>query len=406
MRILLSFCAVLMVAAGSFGVGYVGGKLAKPFVVELSAGPVQLEVKGGRTGLFGAMAVPPVPPRDVVYKLPENELAPHQVIVERLAPKDADTADWGHKNIGVVDAWKTTKGKGAVVAVLDTGIDDEHRDLKTQIKAQKDFTGSRSGSADIQGHGTHCAGVVAAAENKVGMVGVAPECQLLIGKVLDDRGSGRSTWIANGIDWAVAEGADVISMSLGADSPDAIIEAAVKRAVARDVIVVAAAGNDGPRDGTIGFPGGYPEVICVGATDRQDRVAEFSSRGGRLDVAAPGVSVRSCYPGDRFATMSGTSMATPHVAGVAALYVADCKSRGAKPTPDGFRALVTAQAKDLPPSGRDNATGFGLVQPAKMLTGALPLPDHIELLIPPEHRGRPIKRIVIEFEPVPARKGA
>jgi len=268
-----------------------------------------------------------------------------------------------------------TKGKGAVVAILDTGCDFDHRDLKGQIIASKDFTISRSGVSDVNGHGTHCAGVVAAAANGTGMIGVAPDAKLLIGKVLGDRGSGSSRGIAQGIDWAVDQGADVISMSLGGDGPDPDTAAAVKRANDKGVIVVAAAGNAGPGRGeTIGFPGGYPTVICVGATDQNNKVASFSSWGKNLVVSAPGVNVQSCYPGDRFAVMSGTSMATPYVAGCAALYVSDCKARGVKATPAEFAKSIAGTAKDIDPAGRDTATGWGLIQPGKMMGAGVVVP--------------------------------
>src|SRR5262249_54153195 len=153
---------------------------------------------------------------------------------------------------------------------------------------------------------TWCAGCVAAAANGTGMIGVAPESKLLVVKVLGDSGSGSTSGINAGIDWAIAQGADVISMSLGGPSPDAASRAAVGRAVAAGVIVVAAAGNDGPGADTVGYPGGYPEVIACGALDSNLTVASFSSRGPQVYICGPGVNCRSCYPGSRFATMSGT----------------------------------------------------------------------------------------------------
>ncbi len=362
----------------------------------------------------GAVAPPPraLAPDgpDLEYKLPPGEQTPLQVVIQA---EPGDVADWGHAVIGVGDAWKVTKGKGATVAVLDTGYDHSHRDLKNQVIASKDFTGSRSGDSDVAGHGTHCAGIIAAEENGVGMVGVAPQAKVLAGKVLGDNGSGLSTWIASGIDWAVANNADVISMSLGSDAPDSRIQAAINRALAKNVIVVAAAGNSGPREGTAGWPGSFEGVVCVAAVDSKAAVASFSSRGKSVQVAAPGVNVRSCYPGDRFATMSGTSMATPYVAGCAALYVSACKAKGIKPTPTDFAAAVAKTSKDLPPTGRDTASGFGLVQPAKLLPASDPTvpppptaPDAGDTVafVPPAEApvtvgGRKVKRIVFELEP-------
>lgn len=362
-------------------------------------------------GLFVATAQQeapqPRPAGERNYFLPDDEQVPSEIFLSTAA--GTDTPDWGHKNIDVPEAWKVTKGKGAIVAILDTGCDLEHGDLKSQVLAYRDFTGSRTGANDVNGHGTHCAGVVAAAENGSGMVGVAPDAKLIIGKVLGDRGSGSSKGIADGIRWAADQGAHVISMSLGGDGTDTYTDEAVKYARGKGCIVVAAAGNSGPGDGnTIGFPGGYPGVVCVAATDRDDKVAGFSSWGKNQTVSAPGVGVRSCYPGNRFATMSGTSMATPYVAGVAALYVSDSASRGTKATPDGFMAALKNTSRDIDPKGRDTATGYGLIQPAKMLGSGVVVPpppkspqDAWEIVIPGEFKGRPVKRIVIEFEKVP-----
>lgn len=353
---------------------------------------------------------------DREYRLPDDEMIPAGI---HAMADPADVADWGHAVIGVPDAWQTTKGAGAVVAVLDTGIDHGHRDLKNQIQASKNFTSSRSGDNDVNGHGSHCAGVVAAEENAVGMVGVAPQAKLLSGKVLGDNGAGASTWIAAGIDWAVAQKADVISMSLGASSPDNIIGAAVKRAQAAGVIVVAAAGNAGPRENSAGWPGSFEGVVCVAACDKSKAIASFSSRGRSVVVAAPGVNVRSCYPGDRFATMSGTSMATPYVAGCAALYVSHCKTKGIKYTPADFATALQKTCADLPPTGRDTASGWGLVQPAKLFPAPpvppsdpmippMPKPPEVGgdsvVITPPDNMpitvaGRKVKRILLELEP-------
>lgn len=338
---------------------------------------------------------------DTEYRLPKEALTPQEIVI--LADP-GDVRDWGHAAIDVDGAWKATKGKGVTVAVLDTGIDHGHRDFKDAIKASRDFTGSRSGDADVHGHGSHCAGIIGARENGVGMVGVAPECLILSGKVLNDRGYGSSSGIAAGVDWAVANSAEVISISIGGGYSTRTHEA-IKKAEAAGVIVVAAAGNEGPSDGTVTYPGAHPECICVAAINNKIAVADFSSRGTRVDVAGPGVNVRSCYPGDRFATMSGTSMATPYVAGVAALYVSHCKANGWKPSPAEFRRIIENTSRDIDKPGKDNATGFGLIQPAKIIAALTPpkVPDDKLILIPGDDfpiliGGRKVKRIIFEFE--------
>lgn len=280
-----------------------------------------------------------------------------------VAPKEV--ADWGHAAIGVAKAWERSKGEGVVVAVLDTGCDVDHVDLKGQISGGYDFTGSTLSWYDGNGHGTHCAGIIAAAENGVGMVGVAPKAKLLIVKVLSDGGWGTDESIANGIDFA-AKHADVISMSLGGGY-DERVHNAIKRARARGVIVVVAAGNSGPGDDTVDYPGALDEVVCVAATARGDFVADFSSRGREVDVAAPGSSVRSTIPGNLYGTMSGTSMATPYVAGCAALYVSFQKAKGRLWSQEEFVALFAKTATDIDEPGRDHASGDGLIRVGDLL---------------------------------------
>jgi subtilisin len=320
--------------------------------------------------LTAALAAQPAPP---TYGIPPGE----RVIQVMLAHGEGEAQDWGLKNLNVPDAWKKSKGAGTVVAVLDTGCDLDHRDLKDQIKAARDFTGSRSGPDDRNSHGTWCCGCVAAAENDWGLVGVAPAAKLLVGKVLSDGGSGGVDGIAGGIDWATENGADVISMSLGGDAPDSYMPPAIDRAIKAGVIVIAAAGNAGPREGTDGYPARYPGVISVAAHDSSDKTARFSSRGRSVFVTAPGVDTRSTIPGPgdgRFGTMSGTSMATPHVAGLAALWVAAHPSIPKTDRPKAFLAALNAACTDWPPAGRDAASGWGKPDAARLVGAGSPAP--------------------------------
>ena len=309
----------------------------------------------------------PKRPKDFIGILPGED-----VPLAVFSPLEAaePPLPWGVTKIKADQVWSKTKGKGVKVAILDTGCDLNHPDLKDGIETARDFTGSGSGPSDVNGHGTHCAGSVGARGGERGGIwGVAPECTFLIGKVLGDSGSGSGRGIAAGIDWATAQGADVISMSLGSSSPDNTIGAACNRAFAAGVLIVAAAGNAGPREGTVGFPGGFPSCVCIGATDSNDGIASFSSRGPALFVSGPGVQVRSCYPGGRYATMSGTSMATPHLAGVAALWVANNPTMPKAERNTAFRAAIQATSLDLGAPGRDTAFGWGRVQCDKLITG-------------------------------------
>jgi thermitase len=240
---------------------------------------------------------------------------------------------WGLSNgndadIDAPEAWGLTSGSGSVlIAILDTGIDQDHEDLAGKLVGNKSFTSSEK-EDDLYGHGTHVAGIAAAAtDNGIGVAGVGYDSRLLNVKVLDDTGSGYYSWIAKGIIWAADNGAKVINMSLGGSAPSRTLEEAVNYAWKKGVVLVAAAGNSGNRSPT--YPAYYKNCIAVAATDSNDQKASWSSYGAWVDVAAPGVSIFSAVPNHTstlfgrveppYAYGSGTSMATPHVAGVAAL---------------------------------------------------------------------------------------
>ncbi|EHR59580.1 S8 family serine peptidase [Saccharomonospora cyanea] len=240
--------------------------------------------------------------------------------------------------IGAPEAWESGyTGEGVRVAVLDTGIDAGHPDLDDAVVEARDFTGEGT-TDDTQGHGTHVAGIIAgdgtASDGRY--KGVAPDADLVIGRVLDGNGSGQESWILAGMEWA-AQRADVVNMSLGADLPDdgtAPLSQAVNRLTEQTgALFVVAAGNSGPGRGTIGSPASADAALTVGAVDGGDDLAEFSSRGPRFgdnavkpEITAPGVDVTAArasgsFPPseEHYTGMSGTSMAAPHVAGAAAL---------------------------------------------------------------------------------------
>jgi major intracellular serine protease len=241
---------------------------------------------------------------------------------------------WGVQMVNAPEVWDITKGKGIVVAILDTGIANDHPDLQGRVIAGRNFTVDNNADPnnfyDNNGHGTHVAGTIAAIANNHGVVGVAPEVSLLIGKVLGGDGSGSDLNIVNAIHWATdwrgpnGEHARVISMSLGGPDDVPELHEAVQYAVSRGVVVVAASGNDGDGDvstSELNYPGAYPEVVEVGAIDNQKQLASFSDTNPQVDVVAPGVNIPSTVPGG-WAMMSGTSMATPHVSGCVAMLIA------------------------------------------------------------------------------------
>ncbi|QGH33558.1 S8 family serine peptidase [Gracilibacillus salitolerans] len=226
------------------------------------------------------------------------------------------------------------KGSDVVVAVIDTGCDRNHPDLRNRIMDGRNFTTENNSNlrnfSDQNGHGTHVAGTIAAVLNGRGVVGVAPEAKLLILKAFDAKGSGDFNGIIQAIQHAIkwrggnGEKVRIISMSFGAkwDVPE--LHQVIRKAVTNDILVVCAAGNEGDGDARTTermYPGYYKEVVQVGAVDNEGNMAEFTNTNDEVDLVAPGVNVMSTYLNGKYAKLSGTSMATPHVSGAAAVLI-------------------------------------------------------------------------------------
>lgn len=229
---------------------------------------------------------------------------------------------------------KGKKGEGVVIAIIDTGCQTDHPDLKDRIIGGKNFTSDYKGDPnnyeDNNGHGTHVAGTIAASEDGTGVLGVAPLAKLLILKVLSKNGSGSYKSIIDAINYAVdwtgpnGEKVRIISMSLGGSLSVKKLHEAVKNAVANDILVICASGNEGDNKSETdeySYPAAYPEAISVGAVDLDKKIAKFSNSNKNVDVVAPGVNILSTYLKSGYAKLSGTSMATPHVSGAAALII-------------------------------------------------------------------------------------
>ncbi|MBM3471844.1 MAG: S8 family peptidase [Armatimonadetes bacterium] len=273
-------------------------------------------------------------------------------------PPSGEQLPWGVDQIDAELVHPTNKGANVKVAVLDGGIDYNHLDLKANyVAGGYDFANGDNDPMDDNGHGTHCAGTIAAEDNEIGVIGVAPEADLYAVKVLGG-GSGQWSWLIAGLDWCVTNGMQVASMSLGGSSPPTLLKDACDNAYNAGIVLVAAAGNNGSGTDTVGYPAKYDSVIAVAATDKRDRRASFSSTGPAVDVAAPGVDVLSTILNNQYGLKSGTSMACPHVSGTVALLLAANPTR----TPAQVRQRLIDTALDLRPAGWDSGTGWGRIQ--------------------------------------------
>ncbi|MFF8646210.1 S8 family serine peptidase [Streptomyces sp. NPDC015345] len=287
--------------------------------------------------------------------------------------------------IGAPTMWKAGyTGKGVKVAVLDTGVDQTHPDLKNVEVTEKNFTDSAPDAKDRMGHGTHVASTLAGSGAKSGgkYKGVAPDVQLLDGKVISEvEGTGTESSITAGMQWAVDNGAKVVNLSLGSlDSPGTdAMEAAIARLSGKALFVIAA-GNDGPESGTLNSPGSAPAALTVGSVDKQDNIAETSSRGPQADgvtkpdLTAPGDDITAARStltpddtgNDAYVSMSGTSMATPHVAGSAALLL----QQHPKWTGPQLKAALTGSAEP-DPTLNAHQQGAGRVDLTRAVTASV-----------------------------------
>jgi subtilisin family serine protease len=278
------------------------------------------------------------------------------------------TLTWNIDRVDAEISWGISTGDPVKVGVIDTGIDLSHPDLKSNIKGGYNTIYPWKSPNDDNGHGTHVAGIIAALNNSIGVVGVGPDIDLYAIKVLNASGSGYLSDVIEGLDWAVANGMQVVNMSLGTSQNVLSFHEAIIRAYNAGVVIVAAAGNSG---GAVSYPAAYPEVIAVSATDQNNQIASWSSRGPEVDLAAPGVSIYSTYKGQSYATLSGTSMATPHVTGAAALVI-DTKKCDLNSdnicTPAEVQQRLEQTATDLGDPGKDNLYGAGLVNVYQALT--------------------------------------
>ena len=329
-------------------------------------------------------------PANILEELRGNSLIDY-VEVDGEVKLEEDVVPWGVKAVGAIEAQRelqsiasqaSTLNSGVVVAVIDTGIDYHHPDLAGNVIGGCSFVDYTSDYMDDNGHGTHVAGIIAALDNEVGVVGVDPRVKLYALKALDSHGRGYLSSVVMAIEWAVEHGADIVCMSLGSNRNYKALEEVCREAYGRGVLLVAAAGNSGAgypwTASTVKYPAKYDAVIAVGAVDVNGRRASWSSIGPELELVAPGVDILSTYLNGTYAYGSGTSMACPHVVGVAALVMeADVEvvapsydlDHDGEWDPAEVRAWLRDTAIDLGPPGKDSYYGYGMVSASRALQG-------------------------------------
>ena len=286
--------------------------------------------------------------------------------------------DWGMKLIGADKAWEKYTGKGIKVGIIDTGIDYSHSDLAPNIAKYKSFIDNTDG-IDANFHGTHVAGISCGRNNGTGIVGTAPEAKIYSAKIFDKNSKTTATAEMKALEWMAEEGVHVVNMSYGGLFPIDIpgvkeslqkYHDCIKAVADAGVIMVAAAGNAGtPKDtlDRISWPARFPETFAVGAICQELQRADFSSTGDMLDFAMPGVDVYSCYPGNKWARYSGTSMAAPFLTGcIALLQEYALKTKGRVFTFEEVKNELAKYAIDLGVEGIDPEYGYGMVNIGKI----------------------------------------
>ncbi|MCS6802809.1 MAG: S8 family serine peptidase [Dehalococcoidia bacterium] len=284
-------------------------------------------------------------------------------IYAQLEPNDNRYPEqWALPKIGAPVAWSIITGTAAItVAVIDSGIDLAHPEFAGRILPGWNFVDKNDSPNDDYGHGTHVAGIIAAAGNNgIGVAGLAWGVPILPLKVLNGSGAGYGSDLILALEYARERGVKIVNISLGTTTNSVALQDAIDRATAAGMLIVASAGNTGANGNTPVYPGASRGVLAVAATDAADRRASFSTRGSAVGVAAPGVGILSTYRGGGYLSLSGTSMASPMVAGLAALIW----SRTPSLTADHVRQQIIETALDLGPPGRDDEYGAGRIDAA------------------------------------------
>ncbi len=304
---------------------------------------------------------------DLLSKDPRVEYAEVDHLVHAtLIPNDASySLQWGPSKIQAPAAWDITVGSSdIIIAIVDTGVDLDHPDLDAKMVSGWDFANDDPIAQDDHEHGTHVAGIAAAeTNNNQGVAGISWQARIMPVKVLDNEGEGSYSDVAEGILWACNHGAKIINLSLGGSAYSSTFEDAVNEAYGNGCLMVAAAGN-GYGNG-VDYPASFPAVMAVAATGQNDIRAAFSDYGPEVEVAAPGVDIYSTLWNDKYGFKDGTSMAAPHVAGLAALVWSACPYL----THEEVRTIIQSTADDRGPAGWDMYYGFGRINALAAVEG-------------------------------------
>jgi len=312
---------------------------------------------------------------DVLYAQPNYWRRAHRSVNDPLSP-----FQYALNRIDAAGAWSVTTGSSTVkIAILDTGVAADHPDLQGRVLQGYDFVNNVADASDDEGHGTHTAGIAAAAgDNGEGIAGMCWQCQILPVKVLNEQGEGLDEWIARGVRYAVDNGARILNLSLGGPEDNPILHEAIKYAASKNALIVTTAGNMADLGNPVQYPAAYDEALAVGATDEHDRRAFFSGVQPYVDVSAPGWNIPSTFdPGGlRYVAFSGTSEAAPHVAGLAGLLLSINPDLDAQT----LRRIILETADDLGPPGHDWEYGAGRINAGRAVAAVRrpafdPVPD-------------------------------
>jgi major intracellular serine protease len=284
-----------------------------------------------------------------------------------ITPETKQITGWEIDKFGIKSLWNKSQGDGVTVAVIDTGCDINHEDIKNNIIDSINFDNPNQKVNDIAGHGTHVSSTIAAENNGTGMVGVAPKTKIIAVKALGDNGNGNLNNIAKAIKWAADRKVDFITMSLGSPYPAQLLESAIDYAASKGCVMFCAAGNSG-KNTDIMYPAKYNHTIAIGAINENLDRTDFTCSGDSLDFLAPGYNILGCVPGNKYALMSGTSMSNPFVVGCASLLLSyNRKYKKYKlDTAEDYINVFKQSAKDLQNKeykGIKKYQGYGILYP-------------------------------------------